>query len=336
MTRGSGPSPAQVLAPALPPGGVIGVPAPASPYHNRSQVERGVRLWESLGYRVKLSESIGAREHYLAGSAEVRATDLMACFTDPEVDVVLCLQGGYGSNQLIPLLDYDVIRANPKPLVGYSDITSLHVAIRQRTGLVTFYGPGLLAASAPKASAFTQQRLVDVLTGGGRGPVPADPDDPYLRTLSSGRVSATLVGGDLWELRETLGTPWEIRTEGAILFFEEVDVAPWQVDGMLSQLTHAGKLAHVVGVVVGQMAGCEWSRERAWTANTKSLEDVLEYYLAPLGVPVLYGLPLGHGPHLATIPLGVRATLDADAQCLTIDEPGLRTGLANAGPHATG
>ncbi|MGZ4482809.1 MAG: S66 peptidase family protein [Nocardioidaceae bacterium] len=313
----------RVLPAALPDGGVIGVPAPASPFHNRSQVERGQRLWEQLGYRVKLAAGIADREHYLAGSAESRARDLMACFTDPEVDVVLCMQGGYGSNQLIPLLDYAAIRANPKPLVGYSDITSLHVAVRQRAGLVTFYGPGLLSMSAPTATSFTQQRLLSVLRDGGCGPVPADPDDGYLRTLSGGQVTGTLVGGDLWELRETLGTPWEIQTAGRILFFEDVDVPPWQIDGMLSQLTHAGKLQQVLGVVVGQMAGCEWSRERAWTANTKSLEDVLEYYLGPLGVPVLYGLPLGHGTHLATIPLGVTATLDADAQKLTIDEPGV-------------
>jgi muramoyltetrapeptide carboxypeptidase len=156
--------------------------------------------------------------------------------------------------------------------------------------------------------------------------VPRDPDDAYLRTLRGGRVTGTLVGGDLWELRETLATPWEIETAGRILFFEDVDVAPWQVDGMLSQLTHAGKLQEVTGVVVGQMAGCEWSRDRAWTPNTKSLEDVLEYYLEPLDVPVLYGLPLGHGTNLATIPLGVTATLDADAQVLTIDEPGVTLG----------
>jgi muramoyltetrapeptide carboxypeptidase len=128
------------------------VPAPASPYHNRSQVERAVRLLESFGYRVKLAEHIAAREQYLAGSAETRARDLMAMFTDPEVDAVICLQGGYGSNQVIPLLDYPVIRDNPKPFMGYSDITSLHVAIRQRTGLVTFYGPGAMSMSAPTAS----------------------------------------------------------------------------------------------------------------------------------------------------------------------------------------
>lgn len=314
----------RVLPPALPAGGVVGVPAPASPYHNRSQVERGVRLLESFGYRVKLAEHISAREHYLAGSAELRAHDLMEMFADPGVDAVICLQGGYGSNQLIPLLDYGVIRDNPKPFMGYSDITSLHVAIRQRTGLVTFYGPGAMSMSAPTASTFTQQRALNVLCDGGAGPVPRGPDDPLLRTLHGGQVTAPLVGGDLWELRETLGTPWEVDTEGSILFFEDVEVMPWQVDGMLSQLTHAGKLQQVVGVVVGEMAGCEWSRERAWTPNTKSLEDVLEYYLEPLGVPVLYGLPLGHGAHLATIPLGVTATLDADKQELWIDEPGVR------------
>ncbi|NJC73236.1 LD-carboxypeptidase [Planosporangium thailandense] len=306
------------------------MPAPATPYHNRSQLLRGIKFWESRGYRVKVAEGIAARDGYLAGSAEGRARDLMACFEDPQIDAIQCLQGGYGSNHLLPFLDYDVIAANPKPLIGYSDITSLHVAIRQRTGLVTFYGPGLIAMSAPEATSFTQDRLISVLRDGGQGPVPADPDDPFLLTLHGGRVTAPLVGGDLWELRETLATPWEVATDGALLFFEEVNVPTWQIDGMLAQLTHAGKLQQVAGVVVGQMAGCDWARDRASYPSTKSLEDVLEHYLSPLGVPVLYGLPLGHGTSLATIPLGVRATLDAGKQELIIEESGLTARSAQA------
>ncbi|MGZ6799993.1 MAG: S66 peptidase family protein [Mycobacteriaceae bacterium] len=314
----------ELRAPALPAGGVVGVVSPATPYHNRSQLLRGIAFWESRGYRVSVAPGVGARDGYLAGSAEMRARDLMSCFTDPEIDVIQCLQGGYGSNHTLPRLDFDLIAENPKPLVGYSDITSLHVAIRQRTGLVTFYGPGLMAMSAPEATALTQDRLVQVLAGNGAGPVPRDPHDPFLVTLAGGKVTAPLIGGDLWELRETLATPWEVQTEGVLLFFEEVNVPTWQVDGMLAQLRHAGKLQGVAGVVVGQMAGCDWSHQRPSYPSNKSLEDVLEHYLAPLGVPVLYGLPLGHGSTLATVPLGVAATLDADRQTLTIEESGLR------------
>jgi muramoyltetrapeptide carboxypeptidase len=126
----------------LRPGGTIGVPAPASAYHNRSEVLRGVEWWERQGYKVKLGRNIFARDAYVAGSPEGRAQDLMDMFTDDEVDVVHCFQGGYGSAQTIEHLDFDAIRANPKALIGYSDITALHTALRHYTGLVTFYGPG--------------------------------------------------------------------------------------------------------------------------------------------------------------------------------------------------
>jgi muramoyltetrapeptide carboxypeptidase len=145
-----------------------------------------------------------------------------------------------------------------------------------------------------------------------------------VRPLRGGRATGPLAGGDLWLLLQTMGTPWEVELEGAILFFEEFDAPPWYVDGMLTQLGQAGKLAGVVGVVVGEMVKCDWSEQRPEWPRTKSLEQVLEEHLEPLGVPVLYQLPLGHGRHLATLPLGVTATLDADARTLTIEEPALR------------
>jgi muramoyltetrapeptide carboxypeptidase len=306
----------------LPNGGTIGVAALASPYDMRSELERGVEWWESHGYRVKLAAGIHDRDDYVAGDARRRAEDLNALFADPEVDVVQSLQGGYGSAQLIPHLDFDLIAANPKPFVGFSDITALHVAIRQRTGLATFYGNGLMGVAAKETTAFTQERLLSVLRGGAVGEVPRDPDDPYVRAIAPGRVTAPLVGGCLWLLMQTMGTPWELEVDGAILFFEDYLEPPYYIDGMLTQLGHAGKLAEVAGVVVGDMELCDYDDVRDvshWRA-TRSLEDVLDHHLKPLGVPVLYKLPLGHAKHLASIPLGVRCTLDADARTLTVDE----------------
>jgi len=310
------------------PGGTIGVVAAASPFFNRSEVLRGVEWWERNGYRVKLGEHVFWRDAYIAGSADARARDLMSLFTDPDVGVIQALQGGYGSAQLIPHLDFDVISANPKSFVGYSDITALHVALRQRAGLATFYGWGLIGVgeyedTGSNDPGFTRRRLLDVIGGETTGEIPPDPDDPYLRTIRGGRVTAPLVGGCLWLLLQTMGTPWEIELDGCILFFEDYDAPAWYVDGMLTQLTHAGKLDGVVGVVVGDMERCDWSEHRPEWPQTKSIEDVLEEKLEPLGVPVLYKLPLGHGRHLATLPLGVTATLDADARTLAIDEPAL-------------
>jgi muramoyltetrapeptide carboxypeptidase len=310
----------------LPDGGTIGVAAPASPYDSRSEVLRGVEWWESQGYRVKLADGIYARDDYVAGDPRARAEDLVALFADPEVDVVQCLQGGYGSAQTIPHLDFDVITENPKPFVGFSDITALHVAIRQRTGLATIYGSGLMGVGGPETTSFTRERLISVLRGDGTGDVPRKPDDPYLRAIRGGRVTAPLVGGCLWLLMQTMGTPWEIELDGSILFFEDTKAPPYYIDGFLDQLGNSGKLESLGGVVVGELDRCDWGDlpvSSEW-ARTKSVEDVLEEKLEPLGVPVLYGLPLGHGKHLAALPLGVRYTLDADLRTLTVEEPALQ------------
>jgi muramoyltetrapeptide carboxypeptidase len=310
----------------LPEGGTIGVAAPASPYESRSDILRGVEWWEAHGYRVKLGEHVLARDDFVAGDARDRAADLVSLFADPEVDAIQCLQGGYGSAQVIPYLDFETIAANPKPFIGFSDITALHVAIRQRTGLATFYGNGLLGVGDPETTAFSKERLLEVLRGKGAGETPKNPDDPYTRPIRGGKVTAPLVGGCLWLLMQTMGTPWEIGLDGVILFFEDYYLPPYQADGILTQFAHSGKLAGVRGVVVGDMEKCDWGdHPRGWP-RTRSIEDVLEVHLEPLGVPVLYKLPLGHGKHLATIPLGVTVTLDADARTLTIEQSGLATG----------
>jgi muramoyltetrapeptide carboxypeptidase len=317
---------ASLFAPPLPPGGTIGVAAPASPYEARSEILRGVGWWESKGYHVKLADGVFDRDDYVAGAARRRADDLNALFADPEVDVVQCLQGGYGSAETIPYLDFELIASHPKPFVGYSDITALHVALGRRTGLATVYGYGLVGVGDKDSSDFSRERLLAVLAGTAPAEVPPDPDDPYVRAITGGTVTAPLVGGCLWLLLQTMGTPWELDLDGAIFFFEDYKAPPYYVDGMLTQLRQAGKLDGVVGVVVGEMKDCDWGdlRQVSDWARSRSLEDVLERQLEPLGVPVLYRLPLGHGTHLASIPLGVRYTLHADRHTLTLEEPPFR------------
>lgn len=289
----------------------------------RSDVERGVEWWESRGYRVKLSERLFENDDWIAGEAESRARDLESLFADPGVDVVQCFRGGYGSAQLIPFLDFDVIAANAKPFLGFSDITALHESIRQRTGLATFYGPGLTSVGSTEASEFTRSQVVERLRGA-VGEVPRSPDDPYVRSIAGGRATAPVVGGCLWLLMQTMGTPWEFQAEGAILFFEDVNLPAWHLDGLLVQARAAGKFEGVAGIVVGEIAKSEYPEVASGFPRMKSLEDVVESRLGDLGVPVLYGLPLGHGKHIATLPLGVTCTLDADARTLTVDEPAVR------------
>jgi muramoyltetrapeptide carboxypeptidase len=309
---------------ALRPGGIVGVAATSSPWDERSDVDRGIRWWASRGYRVKLADGAYDRDDYVAGDPKTRARGIAAMFADPEVDVVQSLGGGYGASQVLPLLDFDAIGSNPKAFVGYSDVTALHVAIRERTGLVTFYGPGLMGMGDPERGDFSRDRLVKALTTSEPlGDVPARPDDEYIGSMNSGRATARLVGGCMWLVRETLATPWEIDLDGAILFFEDVFCPPWHMDGMLTQLANAGKLSNLAGVAIGEMSKCEeWRFPEPWL-RSRSMEDVFEYHLKPLGVPIVFNLPLGHGKHLATIPLGVTATVDADGRKLTIEEPAL-------------
>jgi muramoyltetrapeptide carboxypeptidase len=315
-----------VRAPPLPPGGTIGIAAPASPVAERSTHERGVRWWESQGYTVRFAPNAQARDDYVAGDPRGRAQDLEELFADPEIDAVQVLGGGYGCSEVAPLVDVDLVAAHPKPFVGFSDITVLHVLFG-RAGLVTFYGPGLGGVGQNDRGDFTRERVLRALTDPEPlGEIPANPDDPFIGAIGNGRATAPLVGGCLWLLRETLATPWEVDLDGAILFFEDVHCPPWYVDGMLTHLRNAGKLDRIAGVAIAEMHESEaWRLGNPWL-RSRSMEDVFLRHLEPLGVPVVFNLPLGHGKHLCTLPLGLAATVDADARTLTIEEPALRDG----------
>jgi muramoyltetrapeptide carboxypeptidase len=313
-----------VLARAAPPGSTIGIVTPGSPPEARADVERGIAWWESNGYRVKLARGALEQADWHAGSPEVRARDLQEAFADPEIDAIQTMRGGYGSAQVIPLLDFDAIRESPKAFVGLSDITALHVALLSRADLATFYGPSLTMMGTPSAE-FTTGRLLQMLAGGTTGPVPEDRNRLTVISIVGGKASGRLVGGCLGDFIYTIGTPWEQDLDGAIFFFEDCNNAPIRIDRALLYLDQIGKLKGVRGIVVGELAGCEWY-EHTSAPRSKTLENVLEDRLGPLGVPVLYGLPLGHGATQATLPLGVEATVDADALTLTIDEPALLVG----------
>jgi muramoyltetrapeptide carboxypeptidase len=313
-----------VLARAAPPGSTIGIVTPGSPPEARADVERGIAWWESNGYRVKLARGALEQADWHAGSPEVRARDLQEAFADPEIDAIQTMRGGYGSAQVIPLLDFDAIRESPKAFVGVSDITALHVALLSRADLATFYGPSLTMMGTASAE-FTTGRLLQMLAGGTTGPVPEDRNRLTVISIVGGKASGRLVGGCLGDFIYTIGTPWEQDLDGAIFFFEDCNNAPIRIDRALLYLDQIGKLKGVRGIVVGELAGCEWY-EHTSAPRSKTLENVLEDRLGPLGVPVLYGLPLGHGATQATLPLGVEATVDADALTLTIDEPALLVG----------
>lgn len=303
-------------------GGTVGVFAPSGPFENRSDVLRPVEWWESRGYGVRLTDSVWARQGYVAGPAQGRVDDLHALLVDDDVDAIFCLWGGVGAIEMLPLIDYDLVAENPKAIMGFSDVTNLHAALLRRAGLCTFHGPGFGSFGASDREIFTLDSALRAFADGGTGEVPRRPDDNYLRTISPGRVSAPIVGGNLYTLNHLIGTEYELALSGAIVMLEEVDLRAIDFDVMFWQMRLSGSFDNVAGFVVSDLQGC--GQPDPEVVADRSLEDVLEEHLGSLGVPVIYGLPLGHGPHLASIPLGVMATLDADKRTLEIDEPGVR------------
>jgi muramoyltetrapeptide carboxypeptidase len=311
--------------PVLQPGAVLGVVAPASPLYNRGDIARATATLTGLGFQVKLGRHVRDQCGYLAGDDEARAADLMHMWCDPEVDGVMCMRGGYGSARIVDRLDYDALARQPKVFVGYSDITALHLAIGQRANLVTFYGPMMMTFSRPANKlSYTSDAFVRAVTQvSPLGVVAPDPDDPWVETISGGMVEGELTGGCLTLLANAIGTADDFDWRGKIVFLEDTDEEPYTIDSRLVQLLRAGKFDGVGGVVVAEHAGVRPRDFRPAFPSTLSLEDVIDDLLRPLGVPTVYGLPLGHGSHLATLPLGVRARLDADAGCLEVLEPGV-------------
>jgi len=320
----SRPSPTVIRAPRrLRPGDTVAIVAPASPWENRSELLRAVAGLERWGLHVRLGEHASDRLAYLAGRDDDRAADLNAAYRDPGIAAIFCLQGGYGAARLLPLLDRDAIGANPKVLCGYSDITILHLAIEAWTqpGTISFYSNGAAGVGAPETTDFSLATMRRALfSDEAYGPIPPDPDDPYVRTITGGTVQGRLTGGCLDLVRSTLGTPIEIDTTDRIVYLEDLDLGAYQLDGGLTHLRNAGKLEAAAGIVIGQLHRVGWREDLASFMQDMSVEDVLESVIGPLGVPCIYGLPIGHGKHHATVPHGALATLDADAGTLVIDE----------------
>lgn len=303
-------------------GDTIGVVAPSSPSVYQSDLDRLGHWAHSHDFKLKIFPHVRDRWSYLAGSDQDRAADFTAAFADPEVDAVLAMRGGTGGWRMAPHVDYDVIKHNPKLFCGYSDITALHLAIGQRSDLVTFYGPVGSSFIGRSRSTYTERHWLRSATEAGPlGVVERDPDDPFTWAIHGGAAHGPLHGGCLTLLAQSLGTPWEVDWHGAIVFFEDVNEEPYRLDGYLTQLKLAGKLEDVAGIVVGEHVNCgPRPYKPSYAYGTFTSEDVFRQHLEPLGVPVMVGLPCGHGRHLATLPLGVQARLDADALTLELTE----------------
>jgi muramoyltetrapeptide carboxypeptidase len=293
---------ARIRPPALQPGDTVGIVAPASNV-KRADLEAGCQGLRRAGYRPFYLDSIFEQDLYFAGSVERRARELEEMFSREDVRAIVCARGGYGANYLLEALHLEKIKAHPKVFVGYSDITALLTYFADAAGLVTFHGPmvakdwahadGVEMASWQAALAGAAAWELNLGSGSG------------VSGWVEGTAEGILYGGCLSILVASLGTPYEIRTEGTILFLEDVAAKPYQIDRMLMQLMLAGKLDGVQGMVFGEMRDCRQTANQGYT-----LEEVVSRIVGELGVPVAYGVPSGHvTAGNITLPIGVRTGL---------------------------
>ena len=292
----------RIKPPALRPGDMVGVVAPASNV-KRGDLEAGCEGLRRAGYRPFYFDTILDQDLYFAGSVQRRARELEEMFVRDEVRAIVCARGGYGANYLLEALDLEKIRAHPKIFVGYSDLTTLLTYFADAAGLVTFHGPmvakdwlhedGVDLASWQSALAGTTAWQPNLGAGSG------------VSGLVEGAAEGKLYGGCLSILVASLGTPYEIRTEGTVLFLEDLAAKPFQIDRMLMQLKLAGRFDGVLGIVFGEMRECVQTANQGYT-----LEEVVLRVVRELGVPVAYGVRSGHvTAGNITLPIGVRVSL---------------------------
>jgi len=296
---------------ALQPGDTIGIIAPASNI-KRELLVAGCTALEQLGYKPFYFDSILDQDLYFAGSVIRRARELEEMFTREDVRAIICARGGYGTNYLLPLLDPAKIKAHPKIFVGYSDITTLLTYFTDSTGLVTFHGPMV-------TKDFTHSDGVDLPSWEAALNGTSEPgwglgSGSGVKPLVEGSGEGLLYGGCLSMLVASLGTPYEVRTQGTILFIEDVATRPYQIDRMLMHLKLAGRLDGVRGIIFGEMLDCVQTKNQGYT-----LEEVILRVVGDLGIPVAYGLRSGHVSHgNVTLPLGIRTKLNVTSSDVSL------------------
>ncbi len=310
--------PPVIKPPRLRTGQTIGLISPSGPVlgggTTPETVEAARARLAAAGFSTAVARHALDAHGYLAGTDADRAADLQAMFRDPDVHGVLCVRGGYGAMRLLDDLDYDLIRRHPKVFIGYSDITALHLAFQRRVGLVTFHGP--MAHALAQADPHDLTQLLHATTRPEPlGPLANPAGGPIIETLVPGIAEGVLVGGNIALLTALFGTPYQPRLEGAVVFLEDIVDHAYRLDRKLVQLRLAGALHETAGIVIGEC------RLRADPSEpTLTVREILQDLIVPLGKPAIYGLACGHGTHHLTLPLGVRARLDATRGVLSIEE----------------
>ncbi|WP_197526568.1 S66 peptidase family protein [Botrimarina colliarenosi] len=314
------PTPATKPA-ALKPGDTIMLVAPSGELVSK-RIELAVERLEEMGFKVVFQEDLYSVRGYLGGTDERRAAELMRAFTDPDVDAVFPGTGGYGTMRMLDLLDFDKIRANPKVLIGFSDITGLHSALAVKCNLATFHSPnpqwGLGSQSnLPEFSAKYFWRCL--LASENRDATQFTYEPPMWSPLgryASGVAEGPLCGGNLSLIASLTGSQYQIDTDGRVLFLEDVNEAPYRIDRMLRQLQLSGQLDKPAAVVLGQFSKCDHDGD----GSSLSLVEVFLDYFEKTPYPVVCNFPAGHVTYNATLPMGVPVRIDADKREVTVLE----------------
>lgn len=295
-------------------GDTVGLIAPGYRVEEDIQIQYAVERMHALGLKVKLGKSVYKRySRYFAGTDKERAHDINQMFKDKKVKAIIALRGGWGSNRILDLLDYEMIKKNPKIFMGYSDITSLLLAINAKTGLITFHGP---MAIAPWTG-FTTQYVKDILFDGKKVDFvnPVEKEDDLIQTknrimtIRKGKTEGRLLGGSLTLLTAMLGSKYLPDFAGTILFVEDVEEDIYRVDRMLTQLKNAGILNQISGFIFGKCTKCCAQKS---TSGSPTIQEVLNQHILPLKIPAWYGSMIGHEDKVFTVPEGVRVSIDAE------------------------
>jgi muramoyltetrapeptide carboxypeptidase len=302
----------------LVPGDTIGLVSPSGPTTASGAatprtVEAARRRLHDVGFRTVLAPHALDARGYLAGDDADRVSDLHAMFADSGVQGILCIRGGYGAHRLLDALDYDLIRRNPKVFIGYSDITALHTAFHTQAGFVTFHGPMTTAIAQADTHDFLEL-LRAVTRPAPLGRLVNPPSGPRVETLVPGTAQGPLIGGNAALLTALLGTPYQPEFEGALLFLEDLGDRTYRLDRKLAHLRLAGVLQRVAGIIIGE---CCYPAD---SESALSVRQILQDLVVPMGKPAIYGLACGHGAYHLTLPIGVRATLDATEGMLTVED----------------
>lgn len=311
-----------IIKPArLKSGDKIAIVAPAS-YISEEELQDSIKNLEQLGFETTYSDKVLLQKGYFAGSDKDRAADLMEKFSDKSVNGIVCARGGYGGARILPLLNYHIIRANPKVLIGYSDVTALLYGIYKEAGLITFHGPvGTSTFNDYSVKNFKKVLMnpepVTVFINSDSG---VDENKYGVNSIVKGKSKGRLVGGNLSIMVSLIGTPYDVSYNNKIVFIEEVGEEPYRIDRMLTQLIEAGKFKHASGIMMGIFKNCEQKKDDPSFKKSFTLMDVLTDRLSRLKIPVVYGMSFGHVNDKFTIPFGALAELDADKQTFTLLE----------------